>query len=1185
MKTRTLPGALWLALACSNTILGCTEQPSVIVPNRVLDRPIDLAIGCYRTREGVVEAVGLDQCELNGRPKPRCNDESANQLVGFVGNSGRNEVALFRRCDRESAIVDLDPQTPGYSLLPVGRIPTRIIATRGGCAVATANVGSCDFSRIDGVGLAAFALDHAIKPTVGGLVSTVVPHLGNGDPLSAKPGDMIAGRGGSELPSSDDGGFGEDGEGPLACGDGASDTIYATFPSCQLVAEISLATGEILQSRRFVTGSDGRIEVEDGGLDPQCPIDCPAQFPNAALPPRDPIDAAGFVPAALTLVAPVPIPTSDGEPSTENWINETALFVGGRNADDIFEIRVDEDGQWAEPGETRRLALEDPRGVLAIRPTPLVPLVGSSGTNELFQFLYVVAGDGSTHVVSRSPDPEVLGVECDTQVDPSLFGGVMPACTEIVPDAPQPDAGRRPFAAGPGIRVGGGAAITDWAFFDYVPSDSEDSSIDEDQGGAPFGTPDPQVVGVGITSFGRVIYAAIDQYQQAEKDTTIDPLRLLDVSIPPHSLWPQVDPTADPGGDSGALVALPNVEDQVPTRVLSGPDDSTQVLAPTLRRIDLAYALVEPASNELETISRAFAVGPEEAEASGADALANIDRLGSYSEDDVETTLYTQPVPRVAVRDYRQWVFGNQTWSLDWEGSIPGTRSATGRLECDREVEGFRGALCALDPNDDRAASRLVDESAAFCDAGVLAGDKVVLLGCQTDAECGLGQRCLTEPTAASTATGICISAGAFEERYEELRTFCAPFINDPCGRPRREFLITRAFQNYLELQAMDVEEQSFLRIVESEDDPEAPVEFNEHVDRFTCLPLLTDETAPKVACDETLPCAEGETCAVDGVCRRCAAGEPDCLDCDDDSDCVDDAASGGDFGPDAICSDGRCRRPCEPGEAECTLAPLPGSMCFTELIDYVVRARHSFLVTGNPTAPFFTDRVTTRAAALGDTGPFADECVEDDRFSRLLTSRLRLGADEESTWNDPAYPILDCPNGGADQAGPGDPNPCRITTTRSSNPNSRFHVFEFRGQGDTPPEEGRVEAIRFSNPFMSLTLDLTNLLALGLGPEQVPDVAWPTAFAEFRRARIPEGYQEYFQAEGGYSPWSETVVGGEAPLIYPVRIVPEAGANVAYVVDAGGRGGALGVRGQVFRMLVDQVDTGALADIEFQVQ
>jgi hypothetical protein len=459
----------------------------------------------------------------------------------------------------------------------------------------------------------------------------------------------------------------------------------------------------------------------------------------------------------------------------------------------------------------------------------------------------------------------------------------------------------------------------------------------------------------------------------------------------------------------------------------------------------------------------------------------------------------------------------------------------------------------------------LLDEGATFCDEGVLPGDKLVLRGCDSDDDCGLGQRCLRSLSAGSGLSGICISEAAHETELELHRTICEPFISDPCGEPHREYAILAATQTELWLGELDIAPRSYVRVAPTDDpacDPGAAGDLVECEARLTCL-MPESRTQPDGGCTADDDCDgfedddDGDGDPDDYVCSfgRCRKAPP-IGECIEDSDCDSiEVDRDGDGVRDAeyLCIEGLCRTSCEAGTPECRLAPLPGPECFAELATYEVRLRNAFLFgTLEPSAPFYSDRVVP-----GDDG----FCRVDPTVSTLLQSRIALGRDEIETFSDPVTGIPPCPN--AAEAGPTDPNPCEITVTRADAPDTPFHTFAY----DTTP----VRAIRFSNPFMSIVLDTTSLLDLARPAADFDDVAWPGAFASFRRSRIPRNYRETFDTgDSGYVPYNTPILVSNTPLTYPVRVVaaPEVGA--AFVVDDSGRGGPTGVRGQVVRILFD---------------
>ena len=77
-------------VACS--LVACNNRQSLVVPNRVLDRPTDMVMACLR-RDPLTEIIA--PTSLN-----RCVDATCGELrlVGFVANSERDDIAMFSKC-------------------------------------------------------------------------------------------------------------------------------------------------------------------------------------------------------------------------------------------------------------------------------------------------------------------------------------------------------------------------------------------------------------------------------------------------------------------------------------------------------------------------------------------------------------------------------------------------------------------------------------------------------------------------------------------------------------------------------------------------------------------------------------------------------------------------------------------------------------------------------------------------------------------------------------------------------------------------------------------------------------------------------------------------------------------------------------------------------------------------------
>lgn len=1181
-----------LALAALSSGASCRNRTSVVVPNRVLDRPLDAVLACVKLEDGVYLPQSLEQCS-DAEAEAVCGDL---RLIGFVANSERNDVAMFSRC--AGAVIDMDVGAPGPQLINAGSVPSSMTITTGpqtGCFAVSANLGSCDLSVLNVTGLSAYAFDEPPEDEPAQYVANVVPRRADGTPLGARPGQVVA------VPPDLSNALRGPG-GDAVCDPGYPGSVYVTFPSCQLVAEVDLRTQRVLQSRQFVRDDAGNVTVVDAGADPVCPVDCPEQFTEHedALKTAPPGDPDGMYPLAMALVTPRPEADAEETGATcvdeaDRQIEDSSLYVGGLGSDTLYELRFD-GSLWSD--DALELELTDAQGISAIRPTPPMEIQsqggGGSGDGGYFQYLYMLAGDGSTRVVSRdfNVGRDELGIECDTQVDPTAVTNTACHPAEFPGEEP-PD--RRPFARGPGIRTPTGAIITDWTFQKQYPAScAGDPDIDPDASiSSPF--TGPGVVGVGSTSSGKLVFVTFDQFARyAGVDENVDFIGILDARVPPHTLWPRTDPfVADPAEEG-----LPRMADAAVQRLVAGGAEGstlTRLLAPSLRLIDRAYAELAnppaPCTEDADCSGGTCDAAQGYCESEGVprlqpriDSVYN-DLLGRDADEDATAAdgLYEKNPPRAVVRDYRAWISGE--WTLRWEDVIPATEGGrNGQLACDQP--GWQEGTCLSTEAGD---TRLIDQTAQFCDAGVLPGDKLLLLGCAQHSDCGAGQSCLLDADAPSGSTGLCVSQSVYEERSDELLTICRPFLRDPCGPAQREFLITRAFQQELWLQILDRPDQAYLMLGTGDPEVDADRDAICRGDRLEGLategptaPTTYDVLSPgvplveceaKLSCSERQPadgCVSHDDCIVAGF-------EP--LD-EEGSDPITDPANRLNY---PICVDGVCRRVCEPGAPDprdpdkpqdCALRPLPGPACYRELLRYEVRARNSFVVRGPQQYDFLAQRVKA--------DPETGECYEDPTVSNLLTSRIRLGRDESDTRNHALWPIPSCP-ANAPRPDAAAPNPCFIDTPREPQLDrdavaSLYHTFQFGSAVDPPA----VPAIRYSNPMMSLVLDLTSLKDLAAPiPDQV--TGWPDSFREFRRARIPGAYRETFSTSAGYAAYDLTVTTSNVALVGPTRIINAPELGTVYVVDSSGGGGTNGTRGQVVRVGVEGGQTNP--DVRFLVR
>ncbi|HGG58107.1 MAG TPA: hypothetical protein ENK31_09960, partial [Nannocystis exedens] len=177
---------LAIAFALAFGPAGCQQQNQTEIPNRVLDRPLDLGLACVQTNGELITPLTTNQCDGSVRA---CSARETPQLVGLVANSERNEIALFSLC--LGGLVDMDPEAPGYQFIPVGELPSSISVGADGCRAAVANFGSCDLSLLDVPSLSARAFDIDIDRSASVAVATVTPRRGDGTPLAVRPGQVL----------------------------------------------------------------------------------------------------------------------------------------------------------------------------------------------------------------------------------------------------------------------------------------------------------------------------------------------------------------------------------------------------------------------------------------------------------------------------------------------------------------------------------------------------------------------------------------------------------------------------------------------------------------------------------------------------------------------------------------------------------------------------------------------------------------------------------------------------------------------------------------------------------------------------------------------------------------------------------------------------------------------------------
>lgn len=979
-----------LSLGLLATLAGCETKTPTFLDSQVLDRPTDMAMICAHLRctppdaEGKVDPAScttildpMSTCvtpaSINCRFTINETGVSRAQLFGFVTSSGRNELAMVSACEGE--VVDTNIKLPGLNPIPVGEMPNHVSASDDSCRVLTSNAGSCDFSLVKTTAFATLGLgieeerDGSIAATddVTTLVAQALdPQNGQWRPigvsasaLSIVPSSVL----GREVP--EEGG---------SCDPSREYRAYALFPSCDLLAEIDLKSGQILQSLQWQKQGDA-VAVVNTGQSPVCPVpDCSGQSQGAA-PSEQAPPLAKLSLRSFDLVQDFP---SDSP-------NAAAIYLGGLGGSELYEVRVQRAG-GAFSDQSRSLPLFDNPGIARVRVSPRFAPNKGAQTSQVdcaqlpsdkdpegqTRFAYVIASDGSTRVVQLDSQAQgdQMGQECNTQKDPVALqadGQARCLCVPVVPKQEGQEKNKDPnafrlLADGPGIRpVAEQERLVDWAF---VPA-SDPFGVGLLQAELPENNPlanysfEGMMSAIGMTSRGHFVITSFGQYQRrlefpgaglasvdhldgrsvrvkSTANDGLDPdlgnpwrpvldrfatLRLGLASHALNSLSSLTQLTVEDGKASTAGIPLAG---DTPAQ-LSGVAraDIVSALAPALRRIDLTYR--DRAAKVSVPGAAGSPMAPFLLDDSGqvariADGLGR-DARGQWG-------FYADEALRVVPRDYRSWPRAD--FELAWEGRITGARSAQGRLEC-------------AGPSADQSACEsqgpgelaLSDDSIDFCDRGVMDGDVLRLLSCRGDSDCGTGQACLKRSSNANEQPGLCVSKLAIQNNQDAMRKACAPYLYNPCGEASLDFEISAAFAHRLELKSLPLREMSHWA---SSDSCPAGGQ-NNHLEKGACVcdpgmipcgpPLTQDAQGRVLAIDCGRPAADGQSC-VEGASEESSGHEvidrfvcqerqpeggcridPDCDNLRLRDDDLLQLSPAGQRAAARYCVAGQCRRPC----------------------------------------------------------------------------------------------------------------------------------------------------------------------------------------------------------------------------------------------------------------------------------
>jgi hypothetical protein len=596
-------------------------------------------------------------------------------------------------------------------------------------------------------------------------------------------------------------------------------------------------------------------------------------------------------------------------------------------------------------------------GVRRLRLSPAMTFGDATDT-----FLYAFVGDGSVHVVLAQQ--ETVGgrsdelAECETNPDPRQWvdwHGVPPAGLDwgiracVRLDA-EPRPPRAPLRRTPGIRPPGGVA-KDVAF--WTISEPQIASR-EDQEPGPANL---------VGTFGWL----------AQSRGTGAVLNL----VP--------DVNAGQGGGAGNPYDLrPDPSLILAHQVRSFADISLEVSGTSVVSMGQntgpprVFQLIRTADGIAYSRRDAFRV--DDAHLSDGTVAQALDEVRSTSR-----SFYDVFFPDVqAVRA--------ESWSFTLNGALPYSVRASGNIDWSGTV--------------------LEDRGQVFCQLGVQPGDLLNLSGCVFDTQCGPGEICVTDPTAAANVTGLCLP----KDQAESLRATCASYL-----RSLRQYRVLRAFADRVEL-APSFE----IRHLPGGCDPAlGDVETDRcNAPAPTDLPEL-DPTTRHYVCDAVSWHAGGE-------CVR---------DCEEDR----------------LCGDGYL---CDPATRRCLAGPLPTgpspgekNACFAELLPYSFQAGDGFTVYGNASGAPVTGLLHRIVPSPTPDG--ALECVDELALTTDPEERGRLALMQGR------IPLLPppCANRPPDEWPP-QPNPCRVDGAAEQ------YYFD-EGQG-TLLDDGRAVKVYFANPVLN---------------------------------------------------------------------------------------------------------------------
>jgi hypothetical protein len=537
--------------------------------------------------------------------------------------------------------------------------------------------------------------------------------------------------------------------------------------------------------------------------------------------------------------------------------------------------------------------------------------MGQGGVSGDWRFAYMIGDDQAVHVADVTPGH--IPVECDTQVDPRYLQGItdvslLPCFGVGLPSTPP----RRPAARGPGIRLPGDTVPFDVGFIvgdiplDQLPGPNELNGV--------FAV----VTGRLASLTGAVFYINVDDDNYEDfPDPTMpgltDPVLAL-----PHTLRDGINFRRQPLPAQCVEDPLFGVNIDGPVRIFGNPAVPAGLFD---SNVSINVADYTPGEELKAHILPLIHLERCEADQSPPDDDLSDDRpvwqLSSQAPAAVRLKVFAD-LARVPL----------ERWTVAWEGRL--ARTAFESVHQGAVVQTVPGQLQLV----------VHDDSRPFCDMGVEPGDRLQLVGCVADADCGLTETCFIHPEAPAGLGGMCLP----RDRVEELAETCRQLLIST-----RTYLVARRPDAIHQDQALLVPSPSLLQ--------SSPVDGCTGVAQ--CNALYNDEV-DQLEASSGLPESRDQTwtCRADdnlGGPARCIATCPGNTD--------DECPVG------AVCQD-----------LTCVEGAFPAQECLAPLELYEARAQGAFTVVGS-TSGYVHHRIVDPSTGVCMADPTASP-LEIGRFS-----------------------------------------------------------------------------------------------------------------------------------------------------------------------------------------------------------